>query len=47
MNLVPFIMQPISGAVGGNIAGGLLKRLILGTTTRLPELLEVDLRVSC
>jgi len=30
MNLVPLIIQLISGAVGGNIAGALLKKFDLG-----------------
>jgi uncharacterized membrane protein YeaQ/YmgE (transglycosylase-associated protein family) len=30
-NLVPFIIQLISGAVGGNIAGSLMKEFSLGT----------------
>jgi uncharacterized membrane protein YeaQ/YmgE (transglycosylase-associated protein family) len=32
MDIVSLIIQLISGAVGGNIAGGLLKKLSLGTT---------------
>ncbi len=32
MNLVPRIIQLISGAVGGNIAGGLLKKLSRSAT---------------
>ena len=31
MNLLPLIIQLISGAVGGNVAGGLLKQYSLGT----------------
>lgn len=30
--LLPLIIQLVSGAAGGNIAGGLLKNLSLGTT---------------
>ncbi len=30
-NIIPLIIQLLSGAVGGNIAGGLLKKLSLGT----------------
>ena len=30
MNLLPLIIELVSGAVGGNIAGGLLKNLSLG-----------------
>jgi hypothetical protein len=30
MNLMPLIIQLVSGAVGGNVAGGLLKNLSLG-----------------
>lgn len=30
MNMLPLIIELISGAVGGNIAGGLLKNLSLG-----------------
>ncbi len=30
MNIVPLIIQLVSGALGGNIAGGLLKKLSLG-----------------
>lgn len=32
MNIVALIIQLISGAAGGNIAGSLLKKLSLGTT---------------
>jgi uncharacterized membrane protein YeaQ/YmgE (transglycosylase-associated protein family) len=31
MEIVPLLVQLISGAVGGNIAGGILKKLSLGT----------------
>jgi hypothetical protein len=31
MDIVPLIIQLVSGAVGGNVAGGLLKNLNLGT----------------
>jgi uncharacterized membrane protein YeaQ/YmgE (transglycosylase-associated protein family) len=31
MEIVPLLIQLISGAVGGNLAGGLLKNLSLGT----------------
>ena len=30
MNLLPLIIELVSGAVGGNVAGGLLKNLSLG-----------------
>ena len=30
MNLLPLIIQLVSGAIGGNIAGGALKNLSLG-----------------
>ncbi|MBN2128884.1 MAG: GlsB/YeaQ/YmgE family stress response membrane protein [Sedimentisphaerales bacterium] len=30
-NLLPLIIQLVSGAVGGNVAGGLMKQLSLGT----------------
>jgi uncharacterized membrane protein YeaQ/YmgE (transglycosylase-associated protein family) len=30
-NIVPLIIQLVSGALGGNVAGGLLKKLSLGT----------------
>lgn len=30
-NLLPFIIQLASGAVGGNVAGGLMKQFSLGT----------------
>jgi len=32
MNIVALIVQLISGAVGGNIAGSMLKKFSLGTT---------------
>ncbi len=32
MNIVALLIQLISGAVGGNIAGGLFKKLSLGPT---------------
>jgi uncharacterized membrane protein YeaQ/YmgE (transglycosylase-associated protein family) len=32
MDIVGLIIQLVSGAVGGNIAGGLLKKYSLGTT---------------
>lgn len=32
MDIVTLIIQLISGAVGGNVAGALLKKLSLGTT---------------
>jgi uncharacterized membrane protein YeaQ/YmgE (transglycosylase-associated protein family) len=32
MDIVSLIIQLISGAVGGNVAGALLKKLSLGTT---------------
>ena len=31
MNLVPLLIQLISGAIGGNIAGALMKKFSLGT----------------
>ncbi len=31
MDIVPLIIQLVSGAIGGNVAGGLLKKLDLGT----------------
>ncbi|MBR9922354.1 MAG: hypothetical protein GYB31_16070 [Bacteroidetes bacterium] len=30
-NLLPLIIQLVSGAVGGNLAGGLMKNLSMGT----------------
>lgn len=30
-NLLPLIIQLVSGAVGGNVAGGLMKQFSLGT----------------
>jgi len=47
--MLPLIIQLISGAVGGNVAGALMKNLNLGPilATRLPDLSAVDLAVSC
>jgi hypothetical protein len=44
MNMVPLIIQLISGAVGGNIAGAILKNWNL---TPLPDLSAVESADSC
>jgi len=46
--MVPLIIQLISGAVGGNIAGALLKNFNLGPIgNSIVVLSVVDLAVSC
>jgi hypothetical protein len=48
MNMLPLIIQLISGAVGRNVAGALMKNLNLGPIgNSIADLSAVDLAVSC